>query len=101
MSKPGVWSQADLTHIFRNYPTLVVERAGTNRDKALGPLRRWAHNIHFMSQLIVNDISATKIRLFIKQGMSIRYLTPDTVIQYIGENNLYDTTTGGGVPPPA
>ena len=36
-----------------------------------------------------NDISSTKIRLFRRRDMSIRYLVPDPVVQYIEEHKLY------------
>jgi nicotinamide mononucleotide adenylyltransferase len=39
---------------------------------------------------VQNDISSTKIRLFRRRDMSIRYLVPEPVVQYIEANNLYD-----------
>lgn len=40
-------------------------------------------------QYIHNDISSTKIRLFIKRGMSIKYLLPDEVIDYIEMHQIF------------
>lgn len=40
-------------------------------------------------QYISNDISSTKIRLFLRRGLSVKYLLPDPVIAYIRTNNLY------------
>jgi nicotinamide mononucleotide adenylyltransferase len=48
----------------------------------------------------VNDVSATKIRLAIKKGVSVKYLTPDPVINYIEEHGIYQegkvSSTGTG-----
>lgn len=46
-------------------------------------------NVIVIKQLIHNDISSTKIRLFVKRGMSIKYLLPDPVINYIHQHKLY------------
>ncbi|KAF9636025.1 putative nicotinamide mononucleotide adenylyl transferase protein [Lasiodiplodia theobromae] len=40
-------------------------------------------------QLVKNDVSSTRIRLFLKRDMSIRYLVPEGVIKYIEANRLY------------
>jgi nicotinate-nucleotide adenylyltransferase len=35
------------------------------------------------------DISSTEIRMRLAEGLSIRYLVPDSVAMYIAEHNLY------------
>jgi len=89
MSTPGVWSDADLNHILGRYGTFIVERTGTDIDDALASLQQWKENIHVIPQLIQNDVSSTKIRLFLRREMSVRYLVPAPVIQYIEEHGLY------------
>ena len=42
-----------------------------------------------VKQLIHNDISSTRVRLFVKRGFSIRYLLPDSVIDYIEKHGLF------------
>lgn len=64
-------------------------------DDALASLKQWEDNIHVIHQMIQNDVSSTKIRLFLKRDMSIRYLIPEPVIRYIDQHRLYndeDTT---------
>jgi nicotinamide mononucleotide adenylyltransferase len=58
-------------------------------DDALVQLQQWRHNIRVIPQLIQNDVSSTKIRLFRKRGKSIRYYIPDKVVDYIYEHGLY------------
>jgi len=89
MSEPGVWSHADLDHILGRYGTFIVERAGSGMDQATDSLARWRNNIHLISQLIQNDVSSTKVRLFLRRGMSVRYLLPTVVVDYIEQNGLY------------
>jgi nicotinamide mononucleotide adenylyltransferase len=119
MSQPGVWSEADvrtppplcvsvspdlmtascachswrcrhqLDHILGRYGALIVERAGSDLDQAIDSLARWRHNIHLVHQLIQNDVSSTKVRLFLRRGLSVRYLLPSQVVDYIEQNGLY------------
>ncbi len=97
MSTPGVWSDEDLEHILGRYGVFIVERAGTKIDEALASLRPWKHNIYVIQQLIHNDVSSTKIRQFLRREMSVRYLIPAPVIQYIEEHDLFleDTSVSG------
>ncbi|KAF8543618.1 hypothetical protein BDD12DRAFT_915832 [Trichophaea hybrida] len=97
MSQPGVWSIPDLDHILSGYGIFVVERSGSAVHDALAPLKEWSNdlgkdwleNIHVIRQLIANDISSTGIRQFLRQGMSVHYLLPACVIEYIREHGLY------------
>jgi nicotinamide mononucleotide adenylyltransferase len=109
MSTPGVWSDKDLDHILGRYgvrlmsnmlvvdelalikkrQAFIVERSGTDIDEALAALQPWRDNIHVIQQLIQNDVSSTKIRLFLRREMSVRYLIPTPVIKYIEQHRLY------------
>ncbi|EEP76320.1 nicotinamide-nucleotide adenylyltransferase 2 [Uncinocarpus reesii 1704] len=90
MSTPGVWSEEDLDHILGRYGTFIVERSGTDIDEAIAGLQPWKDNIYVIQQLIQNDVSSTKIRLFLRREMSVRYLIPGPVISYIEKHNLYE-----------
>lgn len=98
MSQPGVWSLSDLDHILGTYGIFVIERSGNVVADVLAPLtewserrgRNWVENIHVVRQLIANDISSTRIRQLIRQGMSVQYLLPAVVIEYIRVHGLYN-----------
>jgi len=89
MSEPGVWSHKDLDIILGRFGTFIIERSGSDVDEALESLSAWRENIFVIRQMIHNDVSSTKIRLFLRRGMSVHYLLPDSVIRYIEANNLY------------
>ncbi|AAS54511.2 AGR022Cp [Eremothecium gossypii ATCC 10895] len=92
MGEPNVWADADLHHILGNYGCLIVERTGSDvRSFLLSHDIMYEHrrNILVIKQMIYNDISSTKVRLFIRRGMSVQYLLPNSVIRYIQEYGLY------------
>jgi nicotinamide mononucleotide adenylyltransferase len=89
MSTPA-WSPDDLDHILRRYGAFIVERSGTDIDEALAHLQPYKDQIYVIQQLIQNDISSTKIRLFLRREMSVQYLLPTRVIEYIYEHGLYE-----------
>ncbi|KAL1625961.1 Nicotinamide/nicotinic acid mononucleotide adenylyltransferase 1 [Neofusicoccum ribis] len=84
-----LWAPKDLDHILGHYGAFIVEREGTDIDDALASLQQWRDNIYVIHQLVKNDVSSTRIRLFLKRDMSIRYLVPEPVIKYIEANGLY------------
>lgn len=89
MSEPGVWSHDDLDDILGRHGTFVIERTGASLDQAIDSLARWRNNIYPIAQLVQNDVSSTKVRLFFRRGLSVQYLLPAAVIDYIEQNNLY------------
>ncbi|KAF2635607.1 nicotinamide mononucleotide adenylyltransferase 1, partial [Massarina eburnea CBS 473.64] len=89
MSAPGLWAQEDLNRILGYYGAFILERSGTDIDDALLTLQQFRDNIRVIPQLIQNDVSSTKIRLFRKRNKSIRYYIPDQVVDYIYEYSLY------------
>lgn len=89
MSTPGLWAREDLNRILGHYGAFILERSGTDIDDALVSLQQWRENIRVIPQLIQNDVSSTKIRLFRKRGKSIKYYIPDKVVDYIYEHDLY------------
>lgn len=76
--------------------SFIVERSGTDIDEALATLQPWKDNIYVIQQLIQNDVSSTKIRLFLRREMSVRYLIPVPVIHYIEQHHLYEEDSGPG-----
>lgn len=90
MSEPGVWEEKDLHHILGLYGCFIIERSESEIDQSLfssssvhsrSPLALYRHNIYMVGQLVRNDVSSTKIRLFLKKGMSAEYLLPGIVIK--------------------
>ncbi|KAG8733402.1 hypothetical protein FRC12_018896 [Ceratobasidium sp. 428] len=89
---PGVWAPQDLHVILGRFGCLIIERTGSDVWAFLlshDILYYHRKNVIVVKQLIYNDISSTKVRLFVRRGMSIKYLLPNSVIQYIEDNRLY------------
>ena len=78
-----------LDHILGRYGCMIVEGAGSDMAQATDSLAKWRHNIYLIAQMIQNDVSSTKVRLFLRRGLSVRYLLPTPVIDYIEQNGLY------------
>ena len=84
---PSSWSAAVRTSV--RISSRKIRTNLTYTDDALVSLQQWRENIRVIPQLIQNDVSSTKIRLFRKRGKSIRYYIPDKVVDYIHEHDLY------------
>jgi len=91
-AKPGVWSEEDMRRIFSTYQVACVERVDTNlKDVIFGHdiLFQYRHRIHIIPQWISNDVSSTKVRASLRRGLSVNYLLPRDVIEYIQKHGLY------------
>jgi nicotinamide mononucleotide adenylyltransferase len=89
---PGLWSESDLHSIFSNFGVVVLERQGLDLAglvKKTPFLAQYSHNIKIVPQDVVNTISSTALRSRLQEGKSIRYLTPDPVIEYIYKHKLF------------
>ncbi|CAO1629814.1 unnamed protein product [Parajaminaea phylloscopi] len=92
MGEPGVWADADLHHILGRYGCMIVERTGADVWSFLlshDLLWRYRPNLRVVKQTIYNDISSSKVRLFVRRGQSIKYLLPNSVIKHIETHKLY------------
>ncbi|KAI4340015.1 hypothetical protein MLD38_024893 [Melastoma candidum] len=52
-------------------------------------LNKHRGNIKVVEDVVPNQISSTRVRGCISSGLSIKYLTPDEVINYIKQHGLY------------
>jgi nicotinamide mononucleotide adenylyltransferase len=90
---PNLWSAQDMHAITGpTFGLVIVERWASDIAEFLltNPiLFRNRKTIIVAKQYISNDISSTKIRLFLRRGLSVKYLLPDSVIAYIRHNGLY------------
>lgn len=57
-------------------------------------------SIHIVTEWMVSDVSATKVRRAIRRGESVKYLVSDEVISYIRKHNLYAGPSAATTPCP-
>ena len=67
---------------MKNYPIYIYRRPGHEITDTFGA------RVEILDAPML-DISATDIRRWLKEGKSVRYMVPDSVINYISENNYY------------
>ncbi|CAM6024174.1 unnamed protein product [Sphagnum balticum] len=92
LSTPGAWVPQQTESICEDFGIICVTRDGSNTRKLIFDndfLYEHRRNILLVDEWIQNDISSTKIRHMVAQGLSVKYLTPDVVVKYIKLNHLY------------
>jgi len=88
----GIWPPSDIHNIFHKYGVTCIERQGHNSTDLIHAhdvLYQYRFNIHLIPQHISNNISSTLVRRMLSRGLSIKYLTPDPVVDYIVQHKLY------------
>ncbi|MCL4557945.1 MAG: nicotinate (nicotinamide) nucleotide adenylyltransferase [Deltaproteobacteria bacterium] len=102
-SSMGAWHSP--SEIFRQCDVIVITRHAAGRTlQQLLPVdlkdefwypEREGVLVHkqgkkvYLSSIPMLDISSSRIRSFVKQRLSVRYLTTDPVIEYIDKERLY------------
>ena len=78
---------------MRDYGILVVTRRGSESflDHVPDDCEFKSTGIHTIEEWVPNEISSTKVRYGIKNGLSVRHLIPDPVLLFIQERKLYET----------
>ena len=89
MRLPAEWERQDGVQL--TWPHCDTE--WYELEKVLGCYVEIAYNILRFEKLIIDniDISSQQLRKWIREGKSVRYYTPDSVIAYINEHQIYTT----------
>lgn len=89
---PNLWKQEDIEEIVGRFGLVCITRCGNEPLKFIHQSDiLWKHrkNIHIVQEWVTNEISATHVRRALRRGHSVRYLLPDSVLNYIREHCLY------------
>ncbi|KAJ8270196.1 hypothetical protein GJAV_G00111460 [Gymnothorax javanicus] len=89
---PGLWHADHLAEVAGRFGLVCVSWGSLQPDRAVhesDTLSRYRENIFLVREWISNDISATEVRRALRRGLSVKYLLPDTVIEYIHQHSLY------------
>ncbi|CAN0927802.1 Nicotinamide/nicotinic acid mononucleotide adenylyltransferase, partial [Linum grandiflorum] len=89
---PGFWVPDQVRTICRDYGIACIRREGHDVQQIVTAneiLNEHKENIKAVDEPILNMISSSRLRDCRLRGLSIKYLTADSVISYIKEHNLY------------
>ncbi len=91
VGRPGFVIGDDLAAGFPSWKNVeelvqIVDLVVARRTRAGPPGLAYPHRVVTNTVL---PISSSEIRRRIREGRSVRYLLPDAVLGYIGDNNLY------------
>ncbi|XP_067826461.1 nicotinamide/nicotinic acid mononucleotide adenylyltransferase 1 isoform X2 [Heptranchias perlo] len=90
---PNLWKKEDIEEIVGKFGVVCISRHGSNLEKCIYEsdiLWKFRKNIHLVTEWMNNEISATKVRRALRRGQSVKYVIPDSAIEYIQKHHLYD-----------
>uniref|UniRef100_A0A3P9LCJ0 Nicotinamide-nucleotide adenylyltransferase n=1 Tax=Oryzias latipes TaxID=8090 RepID=A0A3P9LCJ0_ORYLA len=89
---PGLWLDKHVEELVGRFGLVCVSRGSLQSERAVHEsdlLHRHRHNIFLVTEWVRNETSATEVRRALRRGLSVKYLVPDSVIDYIHQHNLY------------
>lgn len=89
---PGLWLDEHVEEVAGRFGLVCVSRGGLQPELAVhesDTLSRHQQNIFLVREWVRNETSATEVRRALRRGASVKYLIPDSVIDYIHQHNLY------------
>lgn len=89
---PGLWREDHVEEVAGRFGLVCVSRGGLQPERAVhesDTLSRHCRNIFLVREWVRNETSATEVRRALRRGLSVKYLVPDSVIEYIHQHNLY------------
>ncbi|XP_075046363.1 nicotinamide/nicotinic acid mononucleotide adenylyltransferase 1-like isoform X2 [Mixophyes fleayi] len=93
LGTPNLWKPEHVVEIVSSFGLVCIARLGSDARKFIyesDVLWKYKDNIHLVEEWITNDISSTKVRRALRRGLSVRYLVPDPVLDYIQAHDLYN-----------
>uniref|UniRef100_A0AAQ5XUS4 Nicotinamide/nicotinic acid mononucleotide adenylyltransferase 3 n=1 Tax=Amphiprion ocellaris TaxID=80972 RepID=A0AAQ5XUS4_AMPOC len=89
---PGLWRDDHVEELVGRFGLVCVSRGRLQPERAVhesDTLSSHRQNIFLVREWVRNETSATEVRRALRRGLSVKYLIPDTVIEYIHRHNLY------------
>lgn len=89
---PGLWLDHHVEEVAGRFGLVCVSRGGLQSERTVHEsdiFSRHRQNIFLVTEWVRNETSATEVRRALRRGASVKYLIPDSVLQYIHQHNLY------------
>ncbi|XP_078419793.1 nicotinamide/nicotinic acid mononucleotide adenylyltransferase 3 isoform X1 [Cetorhinus maximus] len=89
---PSLWKDEHIEEIVQKFGLVCISRGDVDPQRFIYEsdiLFKHRRNIHVVREWVMNDISATHIRRALRRGHSVKYLLPESVIDYIQQHNIY------------